>query len=442
MNTKKTVTKTVEEYPLMLVRENSGHGEITAKNQMVFMSFGCRVYVFMALILALAAYDSLGQGSRGLDADFDCYVQNSMEEWGAAGIMLIVVKDDQIIYQKGYGSRTFGEERPIDENTVLQIASHTKPITATAIAMLVDEGRLSWDDPIKKHIPEFRLPDPYATENATIRDLLSHQVGMPGTPGGFNNPEFCLPELITALSARPMVMKFRERLSFSNAGYAVAGEIVSRVSEVSWEEFIKQRIFAPLEMRSSYTSTPDLIARFGTPTAARNIFMPVEQINGSLVPGKWENNSCGILYAPAGGIFTTANDIAKWMVFQIQNGRYSGKRLVSEDAIWETRMPEVKYDPDLLNLHNPLAQNASYGLGWMSYEYQGRMVYEHPGGWMSSNIAFVPEERLAVGVFTNANFNAGSGSLGLASALKMEVLERLLSGPDEDWNQLFLDARR
>jgi CubicO group peptidase (beta-lactamase class C family) len=192
------------------------------------------------------APDSPGKFSHRLDAEFDACVQQAMEEWGAAGIMLIVVRDDQILYQKGYGSRTFGEERAIDENTVLQIASHTKSITATAIAMLVDEGWLSWDDPIKKHIPEFNLPDPYATDNATIRDLLSHQVGMPGTPGGFNNPEFRFPELITALSTRPMVMKFRERWNYSNAGYAVAGEIVSRVSGVSWEEFIKQRIFGPL----------------------------------------------------------------------------------------------------------------------------------------------------------------------------------------------------
>jgi CubicO group peptidase (beta-lactamase class C family) len=384
------------------------------------------------------APDSPGQFSHKLDDEFDACVQQAMEDWGATGIMVIVVRDDQIIYQKGYGSRILGEERPIDENTVLQIASHTKPITATAIAMLVDDGRLSWDDPIKKHIPEFRLPDPYATENATIRDLLSHQVGLPGTPGGFNNPEFRFPELIAALSAQSSAIKFRERIIYSNAGYAVAGEIVARVSGVSWEEFIKQRIFAPLEMGSSFTNTPDLIARFGTPTAAKNIFMPVERINGSLVTGKWDNNSCGVLYAPAGGIFTTANDIAKWMVFQNQNGLYGGKRMVSEDAILETRKPVVKYDPNLLYLHNPLAQNAGFGLGWMSYEYQGRMLYEHPGGWMSSNIAFVPEERLAVAVFTNANFSAGLRSIGLASALKMEVLERLLSGPDEDWNRLFL----
>jgi CubicO group peptidase (beta-lactamase class C family) len=335
-----------------------------------------------------------------------------------------------------------GEEKPIDENTVLQIASHTKPITAMAIAMLVDEGRLSWDDPIKKHIPEFNLPDPYATDNATIRDLLSHQIGLPGVPGGFNNPEFCFPELIAALSSQTKVTKFREIFNYCNAGYAVAGEVLSRVSGVSWEEFIKQRIFAPLGMRSSFTSTPDLIARFGTPTAAGNIFMPVELISGSLVIGKWENNSCGVLYAPAGGIFTTANDITKWMVFQIQNGLYDGKRLVSEDVIWETRKPEIPYNPNLLYLHNPLAQNAAYGLGWMSYEYQGRMVYEHPGGWMASNIAIVPEERLAVGVFTNANFNAGLRSIGLVSALKMEVLERLFNCPDEDWNRLFLYSRR
>jgi hypothetical protein len=126
------------------------------------------------------------------------------------------------------------------------------------------------------------------------------------------------------------------------------------------------------------------------------------------------------------------------MTFLIQDGEFQGVRLLSEQAIWETRLPQVPYGPEFLPLHNPLLTEADYGLGWVSFEYEGRTIYEHPGGWMSSIVSLIPEEGLAVGVFCNGNFESGFGSIGLASALKMEVFERLLSAPDVDWSQVFL----
>ncbi|MFC1629464.1 serine hydrolase domain-containing protein [Gemmatimonadota bacterium] len=402
----------------------------------------CHWYACLVLLAVLViTCDSSRHIDHELDAGFNDYVQEALDDWGAPGIMIVVVKGDQTVYMKGHGSRVLGADRPIDETTIIQIASHTKPVTATAVAMLVDEGRLSWDDPVKMHIPEFELPDPYAAEHATIRDVLSHQVGLPSAPGGFTDPDFDFSALVTALSTRPLVGDFRDGCNYSNAGYAVVGEVVSRVSGMSWEQFIKKRVFDPLGMWSSYTSTPDMITHLGPPTVDKNIFMPVEENGDSVVLGNWINASCGVLYAPAGGILTTGNDISKWMVFQLQNGTFGGERLVSEESLWETRKPEVVYDLWFHSENNPLAHTAAYGLGWVSFEYQGRVVYEHPGGWMSSNIAFVPEENLAVGTFTNANFNSGLRSIGLVSALKMEILERLLGAPDEDWSELFLNER-
>ncbi len=377
----------------------------------------------MFFTLLFSACDSRKQVGHELDAEFDVYVQQVLDDWGAPGVMIVVVEGDEPVYMKGHGSRVLGEHKPIDEATVIQIASNTKPITATAIAMLVDEGRLSWDDPVKMHIPEFELPDSYAAEHATIRDILSHQVGLPAGPAADD-----FSDLIAELRTQPLVARFRERFVYSGAGYAVAGEIVSRVSGVSWEQFIKQRVFGPLAMRSSYTSTHDMIAHLGTPTADKNIFMPVEQDGDSVFQAEWDTASGVGVYAPVGGILTTARDIANWMVLQLQDGQFAGERLVSEEVLL----------PD--GLFSPSALNAAYGLGWVSFEFHGRTVYEHPGGLMSSFIASIPEENLAVGVFTNANFNYGGGSIGLVSALTMEVFERLLGVPDEDWSQLFLDA--
>jgi CubicO group peptidase (beta-lactamase class C family) len=392
----------------------------------------------MLCTLLVTTCEPRRQVGQQLDAEFDVYVQEVLDDWGAPGVMIVVVEGDEAVYMKGHGSRVLGEDRPIDEATIIQIASHTKPITATAIAMLVDEGRLSWDDPVKMHIPEFELPDSYVAEHATIRDILSHQVGLPrGVP--VEEPSF--PALAAALSTQPLVAGFREHFVYSSAGYVIAGEIVSRVSGRSWEQFIKQRLFKPLAMRSSYTSTLDLITHLGPPTADKNVFMPVEQDGDSVFLGDWNNLSDGGLYAPAGGILTTASDIAKWMVFQLQNGQFGGERLVSEEGIWETRKPEVLLQQSMPSPITPVASIAAYGLGWVSFEFQGRTVYEHPGGLMSSFIALMPEENLAVGAFTNANFNYGGGSIGLVSALTMEVFERLLGAPDEDWSKLYLDRR-
>ena len=210
---------------------------------------------------------------------------------------------------------------------------------------------------------------------------------------------------------------------------------------MSWEDFIRQRVFGPLGMTSSHTSTPDMLADLGDPTPELNIFMPVERSADSIFLGDWKNASCGPLYAPAGGILTTSNDIAKWMTLLIQDGQLQGVRLLSEKAIWEMRSPQVAYGAEFIPYHNPLLTTADYGLGWVSFEYEGRSMYEHVGGWMASVISLIPEEGLAVGVFCNGNFESGFGSIGLVSALKMKVFERLLGAPDLDWSQVFLSQR-
>jgi len=372
-----------------------------------------------------------------LGAEFDSYVREMMDQAGAPGVIIVVIEGDRIVYMKAHGTRVAGEDRPIDENTIVQIASHSKPFTAAALAMLVDEGRLSWDDPVKMHIPEFELQDPYVAEHVTIRDILSHQAGLPEEPG-CDDPDFDFSALSAALSSAQLVTGFRDHFSYSGAGYAVAGEIISRVSGMSWEHFIQQRIFAPLSMESSFTSTPDMTNRLGPPDPDKNIFLPAVQDGDSIVRGDWEDLTCCVLYAPGGGILTTIADISNWMVFQLQNGEFGGERLISEAAIWEMRQPEVLTDLGRRLRYNPIGQTAAYGLGWYSFDYQGRMLYLHGGGWMRSLITIVPEEDLAVGVFTNANFIPGSI---LRHTLTMGVLQRALGGPDENWWELFKSSR-
>lgn len=385
--------------------------------------------------------------TQPLDEEFDAYVEKTLRDWKAPGVMISVVKNGKHVFAKGYGTRKFGENLPINENTLVQIASHTKPITAAALAMLVDEGKLSWDDPVKKHIPEFQLSNPYATEKTTIRDLLTHRAGFPGVLGGFNNPDYSFNDLLRDLQTRKPVTGFRERHSYSNVGFAIAGEVVARVSGMSWEDFVTQRILQPLGMSSSYASTNRLWNDLGDPNNVENIFIPARKNDGVVTLGDWSECSCGYIYAPAGGVITTAVDIAKWMIMQLQEGEYNGKRVISAKAIREMHTPQTIVAPfwgrshiNWADLHNPLAHFITYGLGWISFDYRGRKIDEHPGGWMSSFVTVVPEENLGVAVCTNAYYSDPDSweSLRMVSALKLKVVDLFLGAPETDWSAEFL----
>ncbi len=165
-----------------------------------FLSFQrILVPVLLLFLWSFTGCRSSQTETQPLDARFDAGVEQTLRDWQAPGVIISVVKDGRHVFAKGYGTRKAGENLAINENTLIQIASHTKPITAAAIAILVDEGKLSWDDPVKQHIPEFQLSDPYATEKTTIRDLLTHRAGLPGVLGGFNNPDYSFNDLLRDL---------------------------------------------------------------------------------------------------------------------------------------------------------------------------------------------------------------------------------------------------
>ncbi len=350
--------------------------------------------------------------------------------------MISVVKNGKHIFAKGYGTRKFGENLPINENTLVQIASHTKPITAAALAMLVDEGKLSWNDPVKKHKPEFQLSNLYVTEKTTIRDLLTHRAGLPGVLGGFNKPDYSFSDLMRDLQVREPVTTFHERYSYSGVGYTIAGKLLARVSGISWEDFVTQRILQPLGMSSSYASTTRLWQDRGDPNNVENIFIPARKHEGVVSVGDWSECSCGTLYAPAGGVITTADDIAKWMIMQLQEGEYNGKRLISAEAIREMHSPQMILNINWIDFHNPLANFLTYGLGGTSYDYRGRKVDEHSGSWMSFVVTMVPEENLGVAICTNAYYSDPDPleSVRLVSALKLKVIDSFIGTPETDWS--------
>lgn len=369
----------------------------------------------------------------------DSTVLRSMERWRLPGVVVVIVKDGETILNRGYGTRVVGEERTVNEETLVHIASHSKAVTATALAMLVDAERLSWDDPVRLHIPEFEVTDAYVTDHVTIRDLVSHRGGLPAAAiGGFQNADFRMDDLLAALRTRP-TGAFRDQQLYSQPSMALAGEVVSRVSGVPWERFVREHIFEPLGMLNSYTSTPDLVERFGEPGPDQNVFIPARKRAGELLRGDWSTIGTHRLYAPAGGIITNGSDMAKWIALLLRDGEYDGGRLLSGRALAETRLPLIPLDPALRMFTDPVGALGAGTLGWNAVTYCDLIVYFAAGGWMSSVVAIMPDVGLGVGIFTNAYFSERHGfeSLFAVHSLALEAIDFALSREPREWNALY-----
>jgi CubicO group peptidase (beta-lactamase class C family) len=374
-----------------------------------------------------------------LDDKFDLYVDKMLHDWDAPGLMISVVKDGKPLFVKGYGTRKLGENWPVDGNTLCPIASNTKTFTVAAVAMLVDEGKLSWDDPVKKYIPEFELLDPFATYETTIRDALAHRAGLGPYLTVQNDFVHSRADVLYNIRFQEPTTAFRDKFFYSNIGYLIAGEIIERISGKKWEEFIKERIFTPLEMNSSFATIVDL-RKAGNPDLMNNIFIPHKKIQGKVTVTSWDERSN--LYAAAGGIVTTGNDLAKWMLLQLQEGEYNGKRLISAASMREMHKPLMVMDISWAeDVYNPLAHTVSYDLGWTSHDYRGRGVIEHLGSFMNAVVALVPDEKLGIAVCTNAAYD-NLESLRMISALKLKIIDAFIGAPERDWSMEYLGIQK
>jgi CubicO group peptidase (beta-lactamase class C family) len=389
------------------------------------------------------------------DEKFDTYVGTVLQDWKAPGVVFSVIKNGEYVFVKGYGTRRFGENVPVNNNTLITIASCTKSFTAAAVAMLVDEGKLFWDDPVKKHIPEFRFSTDFVTEKTTIRDILLHRSGLPGILGEFLspdlgelmdpdlgkllNPDYRISDLLRDLQTSKPVCGFREKCEYSQVGFALIGEVIRRVSGSSWRVFITQRILNPLGMSSSYADALSLEEKLGDSHNLENLFIPASR-DGDVITSRWIG--IGSIYATAGGVITTADDIVKWMELQLGEGMYNGTRLISVEAIHEMHTPQMIIDSiwetRWSTIVNPFAHLFALGLGWISYEYQGRKVVEHAGAnFGSSVVALVPEEGLGIAVFANTSYPNWE-SERMVAALKLKAIDLLLGISPTDWSQVFL----
>jgi CubicO group peptidase (beta-lactamase class C family) len=330
--------------------------------------------------------------------EIDSLVEKTMKTFDVPGIAVAIVKDNMIIHSKGYGVRSLNTKQKVDSNTLFGIASNSKAFTTAALGILVDENKISWDDKVVDYIPEFRLYNPYVTEEFTIRDLLTHRSGLGLGAGdlmiwpGSNN--FTLYDIIHNLRYLKPVSGFRTKYDYDNLLYIVAGEVVARVSGTSWENFIETRIMQPLNMTSSAASYSRLKDK-------SNVIDPHAWVNGVV---QVIDRDCGEVLNAAGGIYSNLTDMCRWIIMQMNNGRYGeglNKQLFSEEvhkAMWAPQTIIPVGDSSDYNTHF-----AAYGLGWGLSDVKGYKQVRHTGGLAGivTQVTLIPELKLGIIVFTN-----------------------------------------
>ena len=381
-------------------------------------------------VVALGASRAVAQAFR--QKDFDAYVARGLQVLRTPGASIAVVKDGRVVFAKGYGLRTLGDTARVDAHTLFQIASNTKAFTTAALAMLADDGKLSWDDPVTRFLPGFQLYDPYVTREFTVRDLVTHRSGL-GLGAGdllWFHSNYSRAEIATRIRFARPTSSFRSQYAYDNVLYIVAGEIVSAVAGRSWDDFMRQRIFTPLGMTESGTTTSFF-------TSGRSAATPHAVEDGKLqaVPLDSVDN-----IAPAGGIASNVTDLAQWLICRLDSGRYGGgSRLFSERQareMWsgQTILPIPDPPPPLAALRPSFSE---YGLGWRLRDYRGRKIVSHTGGLagMSSQITLVPAEKLGIVILTNSEED-------LMAALTYRLLDDFLGAPKprSDWVAAFDQA--
>src|SRR5580692_9660617 len=327
--------------------------------------------------------------------DLDTYVASSMKTFDVPGMSVAIVKDGKVLVAKGYGVRKLGDPIPVDEFTMFAIGSNTKAFTTAALATLVDEGKLNWDDPVYQRLPGFVMYDPYVSHEMTIRDLLTHRSGMGLGEGDllfWPHSTYTRNDIIYKLRFMKPQSSFRSHYAYDNLLYMTAGQIIPAVTGTSWDDYILQHIFTPLGMTHSVTSNK--LFKPGDDYAA-----PHSRVDDKLQPIPLEDlDNVG----PAGSINSSAADMAKWVQLQLNHGKFTGRdgRLFSEQAgkeMWspQTILPIGNYAPPLAGLKPTFAD---YALGWGLRDYHGRKLVGHTGGVAGfvSRVMLVPGENLGV----------------------------------------------
>ncbi len=384
---------------------------------------------FISLITLILIVTSFSQAQHVDFKKLDAYFEKAAKDWGIPGMSVGIVKDGEIVFSKGYGVLEVGKPEKPDGNTLYAIASNSKAFTSALIAMLVQEGKLNWDDKVQKYLPRFELYDPFVSRETTIKDLLCHRVGF-GTFSGdiiWYKSDLTSEEIVKRLKYLPNRFGFRDGYGYSNVMYITAGEIIKQVTGKTWGENVQERILNPVKMdRTIYALKKlDEKGNFAMPHAFE------EEKNIPIAFVDWEE--VGAL----GGIISSVNDMGKWMIFNMNYGINGNDTLLTSRSInmlWKMHNP---FMVDQTKLNNTKTHFRGYGLGWGLADYYGKLQVSHSGGYdgMISSVNMIPDEKLGIVVLTN-------GMNAPTTAVTNYALNAFMGLPEKDWSAELLEQSK
>ncbi len=385
-----------------------------------------RISNSLIVLLFIFSINLIAQdNTQNIPPNLDSYVNKVLKTFNVPGVSIAIVKDGKVLLTKGYGIKTIGKSDPVDKHTLFGIASNSKAFTATALALLVEDGKIKWDDPVINYLPWFRLSSPYVTSELTVKDLLVHRSGL-GLGAGdlllWPSTDLTRDEIVRKIKDVPLATSFRNNFAYDNVLYLVAGELISTVSGMSWEKFIKTRILQPLGM-------DETIADISLLPEQKNVATTHAEVEGKLkIVKPYLNN----VTDPAGGINSNAVDLAKWMITQLDSGKApDGTTLFNPETtskLWQFVTPiGVSKAPKELA---PLQQNFfGYGLGFFITDFRGHKMVYHTGGLAGyvSKITLIPDLKLGVAVLTNQESGYAF------SSITYPILDYYLKADKFDW---------
>ncbi|MGB6877043.1 MAG: serine hydrolase [Candidatus Acidiferrales bacterium] len=379
-----------------------------------------------ALVIAcLLGFAAAAQAqSNGQWNALDSYIQTAMHDGKVPGLAVGIVQNGNAVYVKGFGVRDITTGQPVTPDTLFDIGSCTKAFTAAAVGILVDEGKMHWDDRVDEYIPFFHLYDPLADENVTMRDLLTHRTGMGGTDLLWYGSSFSPEEIIRRVRYIEPEFGFRAKFEYQNVMYATAGYAVGQASGGTWQDFVRAHIFGPLGMSGADFSATDA-------QNAADHATPHDLKDGKVVTIPWRNIDS---VAPAGSINAGVKDMTKWIAMQLNDGMANGQQIVSAKSMREMHTPQIVVPQGgEFDLFFPKSLQLSYGMGWFIEDYGGHQIWLHPGDidGFASLVVLIPEVKTGFVILTNLDHTA------LRSGLGYHLIDEFLNLPQQDWTAHF-----
>ena len=379
-------------------------------------------FAMAAIVLSPAA------AAPTMPSQLDAYIAKAVRDWNVPGLAIVIVKDDTVVAARGYGVRRLGRPERVDGQTIFDIASLTKSFTAAGAAVLVDAGQLQWDDRVRDKLPTVSFSDSCIEQAVTLRDLLSHRTGLESANSLFSFFHYDRAELLHRVRFLPVERPFRTSMLYSNILYTVAGELTGAVAGTTWAELIRHRVIEPAGLKRTTVETRPTDPNVASPHALiGGVQEPIPSADFTMI-------------GPAASIYTNAEDLARWLRLQLNDGMLDGKQIISRASMIEMHSPQIIIRTTPEQRQARLVEHfGAYGMGWQVMDYRGEPLLWHSGNadGMPSYMALLPKQKLGIAVLMNT-WAAGY----LHTALANKILDTYLSAPDRDWSGELLARHR